>query len=442
MNNLALKQVANGLKTATKGLCLSAWLTLFINPLTMAATYSVSDTESLKLQLETVKAGDTVLLLDGEYLGHFEIHQPITLTGEGSAIIDAQGRGRAITVFSPGVSLKNLTIQNWGGDLYELDAGVFIHEQAERVHIESSRLQGDGFGIYAENTKHIIVNNNIIAGNRALYKLDRGDGVYLKGVDVSVIHDNQISDVRDGVYLETSTNSQVFDNRFHSAQYGIHYMYTKHDEAYGNEVDSVDGGYAIMSSEFVNLHHNQVSNAIDFGVLLNISKHSIVNNNQVSLAHNPQGAAELGNEGKGIFIYGARDNEVTHNLFSTSDIGIYMAMGGEGNKVYGNQFVNNQIQVKYVGDALLEWSHQGKGNFWSGYMGWDSNHDGIADKPYRPNDSLDKLFWLYPEARFLMNSPVVALLRWVQSQFDIGEPTGIVDSFPLLHNVSADRVQN
>ena len=110
-----------------------------------------------------------------------------------------------------------------------------------------------------------------------------------------------------------------------------------------------------------------------------------------------------------------------------------MAMGGEGNKVYGNQFVNNQIQVKYVGDSLLEWSHNGRGNYWSGYMGWDANHDGIADAPYRPNDSLDKLFWLYPEAEFLMNSPIVAVLRWVQSQFAVGPSTGIVDSFPLLH---------
>ncbi|MGP1782606.1 NosD domain-containing protein, partial [Shewanella frigidimarina] len=199
-----------------------------------------------------------------------------------------------------------------------------------------------------------------------------------------------------------------------------------------NEVNNVDGGYAIMSSKFVNLHQNQVSNAIDFGVLLNISNYCIVTNNRASLAHNPQGTPELGNEGKGIFIYGARDNEVTHNLFANNDIGIYMAMGGEGNKVYGNQFVNNNIQVKYVGDSLLEWSHEGQGNYWSGHMGWDTNHDGIADKPYRPNDNLDKLFWLYPEARFLMNSPVVAVLRWVQGQFEFGPATGIVDSFPLL----------
>lgn len=415
-----------------KQLCASAGIGLLLCPASFAANYSVHDSDSLTQQLKTVSAGDTVSLQAGTYLGHFEIHQPIQLIGEPGAVIDAEGTGSAISVFSSDVNLTNLKIQNWGGDLYELNAGILIKEQAQRISIESSKLQGNGFGIYAENTSHITVANNVITGNGKLYKLDRGDGVYLKGVDVSVIHDNQISDVRDGVYLETSTNSLAFDNRFHSAQYGIHYMYTKHDEAYGNQVNNVDGGYAIMSSEFVNLHQNQASNTLDFGVLLNISNHCIVSNNRMSLGHNPQGTAELGNEGKGIFIYGARDNEITYNLFSTSDIGIYMAMGGEKNKVYGNQFVNNKTQVKYVGDALLEWSHDGRGNYWSGYMGWDTNHDGIADKAYRPNDNLDKLFWLYPEARFLMNSPVVALLRWVQGQFEFGPATGIVDSFPLL----------
>ncbi|WP_223296558.1 nitrous oxide reductase family maturation protein NosD [Shewanella pealeana] len=439
MKNATSAQVLPLLCKAAKQVCLSACLSLLLSPVSLAATYSVASAASLKQQLLDAIAGDTIVLSAGEYSGHFEIHQAITLTGEKGAIIDAEGRGSAITIFSSDVTISNLQIQHWGGDLYELDSGILLQDKANRVRIESSQFKGDGFGIYSENASHITVANNIISGNPALYKLDRGDGVYLKGVDAPVVHGNQISHVRDGVYLETSTNSLVFDNRFHSAQYGIHYMYTKHDEAYGNRVDSVDGGYAIMSSESVNLHQNQASNTIDFGVLLNISNHCIVSNNRLSQAHNPQGTAELGNEGKGIFIYGARDNEVSHNLFSTSDIGIYMAMGGEKNKVYGNQFVNNKTQVKYVGDSLLEWSHQGRGNYWSGHMGWDSNHDGIADKAYRPNDHLDKLFWLYPEARFLMNSPVVALLRWVQGQFEFGPATGIVDSFPLLGMSNVDR---
>ncbi|MGS0691348.1 nitrous oxide reductase family maturation protein NosD [Shewanella sp. 30m-9] len=432
MKAVTQKRMLKRLHRCAKCLLINVWFAALASPGSVAATYSVANAEMLTQRLKSVAAGDTVLLKAGTYLGQFEIHQPIHLTGELGAIIDAEHRGTALGIFSSNVHISNVQIQNWGADLYERDSGVFVQDNANHVRIESSRLNGDGFGIYSENSNHITVANNMISGNPELYKLDRGDGVYLKGVDSPVVHDNKISYVRDGVYLETSTNSLVFDNRFHSQQYGIHYMYTQHDEAYGNEVNNVDGGYAIMSSKFVNLHQNQVSNAIDFGVLLNISNYCIVTNNRASLAHNPQGTPELGNEGKGIFIYGARDNEVTHNLFANNDIGIYMAMGGEGNKVYGNQFVNNNIQVKYVGDSLLEWSHEGQGNYWGGHMGWDTNHDGIADKPYRPNDNLDKLFWLYPEARFLMNSPVVAVLRWVQGQFEFGPATGIVDSFPLL----------
>ena len=123
------------------------------------------------------------------------------------------------------------------------------------------------------------------------------------------------------------------------------------------------------------------------------------------------------------------------NRFAHSDIGFYMAMGGEGNKVYENQFLDNFSQVKYVGDKLLEWSRDGRGNYWSGYLGWDHNLDGIGNTPYRPNDSIDKLFWLYPEASFLMDSPIVMVLRWVDRQFEIGADSGIIDSYPLLNSM-------
>ena len=70
-------------------------------------------------------------------------------------------------------------------------------------------------------------------------------------------------------------------------------------------------------------------------------------------------------------------------------------------------------------------------SFWSTHMTWDVDHDGIADTPYQPNDSLDRIFWIYPEARFLMESPVVALLRWLADQFEIDRGKGVTDSHPL-----------
>ncbi|WP_246033066.1 nitrous oxide reductase family maturation protein NosD [Shewanella canadensis] len=413
-------------------LCLFMLSALLFSSVSFAATYSVSDSEGLKAQLAQSRLGDSILLRAGIYSGQFEIHHGITLTGEKGAVIDAQGLGSAITIFVSDVTISNLEIQNWGGDLYERNSGILIQDLVHRTKIESNRLTGRGFGVCAENSANITVSDNIISGDPERHKLDRGDGIYLKRVESPVIEGNKIFHVRDGVYIEAGKHSLIFDNQFSEQQYGIHYMYSKRDEAYGNEAVDVDGGYALMSSEEINLYHNRVSRAKEFGVLLNMTHNSVVSSNRVSDAHNPQGKVELGNEGKGIFVYGALDNEIKNNLFATSDIGIYMAMGGEGNLVYGNQFVNNRTQVKYVGEQLLEWSRDSRGNYWSGYMGWDSNRDGIADNPYRPNDGLDKLFWLYPEARFLMNSPVVALLRWVQSQFEFGEPNGIVDSFPLI----------
>src|SRR5690606_24393270 len=105
-------------------------------------------------------------------------------------------------------------------------------------------------------------------------------------------------------------------------------------------------------------------------------------------------------------------------------------------KVSGNAFVNNQQQVKYVATRLQEWSVEGEGNFWSDYLGWDRNGNGIGDVAYEPNDNIDRLLWTYPEVRLLMHSPAIQLLRWVQEAFPVVKSPGVKDSYPLMHQPS------
>lgn len=100
--------------------------------------------------------------------------------------------------------------------------------------------------------------------------------------------------------------------------------------------------------------------------------------------------------------------------------------------MYGNAFVGNRVQVKYVANRPQDWSREGRGNFWSDYLGWDLDANGIGDKHYEPNDAVDKLLWKYPMARVLMNSPAVETLRWVQEQFPVLRPQGVHDSAPLM----------
>lgn len=107
-------------------------------------------------------------------------------------------------------------------------------------------------------------------------------------------------------------------------------------------------------------------------------------------------------------------------------------MGGEGTVLHNNRFVGNRLQVRYIGSSSVEWSREGVGNYWSNYQGWDLNQDGVGDIPYQPNDSLDRLFWLYPQSRFLMDSPLVVFLRFITAQFQLDKGKGIVDSNPIM----------
>ncbi|MCE9777660.1 nitrous oxide reductase family maturation protein NosD [Shewanella algae] len=389
----------------------------------------------LQARIDALSEGEVLTLSAAEYVGPLVIDKAIAIVGEPGTIIDAGGKGSAVTIKAAGVRLQGLEIRNWGGDLYEHDSGVRLLPGADDVRLLQLELSGPGFGIHGEQLKRPEVEYCHISGDDRRYLLDRGDGIFLKYVEAPELHYNQIASVRDGIYLENVDASRVSHNQFSRQQYGIHYMYTRNDSAWNNSAKWLQGGYALMSSKGITLEHNQVSAAIDFGILLNVTQQSEVHHNRVTAIHNPKGDPAIASEGKGLFIYGAADNRISHNHFSDSDTGISVALGGEGNSLWRNNIENNLTQVRYVGSKSQEWSLQGQGNYWSSYQGWDLDGDGIGDTPYLPNDALDRLFWLYPEARWLLDSPVVLLLRWLQRQLALAEDIGIRDSFPLLQPI-------
>ena len=398
-----------------------------------AAQYRVSTTEELDDALLEVDDGDEIILKAGVYTLQAEVDaRGVTLRGEPGAVIDAGGKGSALLIRRPRVRVDNLTIRGYGPNLYERDAGVKLTDGADDVVLSNLTLEGKGFGIRADRLERLRIENCSITGSESMHVLDRGDGAFLNYVKDAVLIGNRARHVRDGFYFENCDRTVSERNSFTGAQYGIHYMYTRGDSATDNRAEGVRGGYALMSSKNITLRSNLSAGNIEFGILLNVCDGCTVEDNRVNGVHNPKGNPALDTEGKGIFIYGPGKNRVTRNLIEGADIGIGVALGGEGNLLWENAFVDNTIQVRYVGEKPLEWSHNGKGNFWSTYLGWDLNHDGIGDRPYQPNDSLDRIFWIYPEARFLMDSPVVALLRWLANQFEIDRGKGVTDSHPLM----------
>ena len=135
---------------------------------------------------------------------------------------------------------------------------------------------------------------------------------------------------------------------------------------------------------------------------------------------------------KCTFIYDANKNLIYNNRFEGCRIGIHFTAGSARNVLTGNALIGNEEQVKYVGTRDIEWSFEGRGNYWSDNAAFDLNGDGFADSPYRPNDLMDHILWSQPAAALLTGAPAVQLIRWSQSNFPATLPGGVVDSHPLM----------
>lgn len=418
---------------------------LYLSLPIQAEELSVTPANNLQLVLDQSHSGDVLVLSAGVYKGNFIVNQSVSIIGQKDAIIDAQGVGSALQLFQSNITVKNLTIINFGSDLTKQNAGIYSDQKVSGITLENNHISGDGFGIWLQKAEHATVKYNTVIGNTSLRSADRGNGIQLSSVNKSTISNNETSYVRDGIYVQASRNNMIKNNVMHDLRYGIHYMYSYDNSIIENTAYNTRAGYAMMSSRRLKIQNNTSTDSEDYGFLLNFITQSDISGNRIKNVWTKPEHKVLGRDGKGLFVYNSGYNTISNNTVDTAEIGIHLTAGSENVKVYGNSFINNPIQVKYVSNKKQEWSLNGKGNYWSNYLGWDMNSDQIGDITFEPNDGIDKLLWQYPEMKMLMDSPAVIILRWVQRQFPILKPPGVKDSFPLMqspHTSNDNAIKN
>ncbi|MEH6453291.1 MAG: nitrous oxide reductase family maturation protein NosD [Psychromonas sp.] len=406
--------------------------------LVSAAVIKVKNSDDLQQKIDTALAGDTLLVAAGEYQGNFVIRESITLLGEQNVTINAAGNGHAVELLNSNITIENFNIINWGDDLTEQNSGIYSEQKSHNLIIKNNNLSGDGFGIWVQKSDQVLIENNIIVGNDSLRSADRGNGIQLSVVTNAQVVGNSVSKTRDGLYVISSTQSELRDNTVFDLRYGVHYMYSHDNEVVNNLAYNTRAGYALMSSKQLTVTGNESRDSEDYGFLLNFITSSTISHNRIKNVWTKPENKVLGREGKGLFVYNSAYNTISYNVIDTAEIGIHLTAGSENGKVFGNSFINNPVQVKYVSNKQQEWSDNGQGNYWSNYLGWDLDSSGTGDSPFEPNDGIDKLIWKYPEAKVLLDSPAILLLRWIQNQFPILKPAGVKDSFPLMSPVAVE----
>jgi nitrous oxidase accessory protein len=131
---------------------------------------------------------------------------------------------------------------------------------------------------------------------------------------------------------------------------------------------------------------------------------------------------------KGFFVYNSLYNTFRGNLVARNNLGMHYWGGAEENEIKDNAFVENEIQVKFVAARDQIWN----GNYWSDYLGWDSNGDGRGDTAYRSNTLVDALLWEYPLAKLLLASPAFQVLALAEREFPVITVPKGVDHFPHM----------
>lgn len=364
--------------------------------------------------------GDEIILSPGHYDGPVTISKTLTLTGEDGAVIDAGGTGSVVLVDAPDVVVRGLHLTGSGRVHEPIDAGVKLTQNARGARVLNNVMTDNLVGVDIHGARDAQVKHNRIEGLRLARMNDRGNGIYVWNAPGAEVIGNEVRYGRDGIFSNVSKRNVFSDNLFRDLRFAVHYMYTNDSVIENNVSIGNHLGFALMYSDRIVAKGNISINDRDHGVMLNYTKQSDIFANVV-----------MGGTEKCTFVYNSHANLIADNSFVGCDIGVHFTAGSERNTITGNAFVGNRTQVKYVGTTDVEWSFEGRGNYWSDHPAFDLDGDARADSAYRPNDLMDHILWSQPAAKLLLGTPAVQLVRWSQSQFPAARTGGVVDSHPL-----------
>ena len=389
----------------------------------LASSFVAADARvDLQALVDVCAAGDTLRLDSGRYTGAV-VSRPLTLLGRGHAtVIDGGGDGSTLTLMAADIRIESLRVTGSGSDVTDKESGIWIDRSAPDARIVGVSVDSSGFGIWADKAPRPLIADCDIEGRTdALIVSDLGNGIHLFNVTGAVVQGNRITAGRDGIYISNSSGCLIEDNRVRRSRFAIHYMYAHGNRVIGNHTDSSSVGIALMYSKRIEVRGNRVRDARSHGMLLRNLYESRIADNDVRASKD------------GFFFSGCHRDTLADNWIEDNDIGIQVSDSPE-NLLVGNAFVDNDKQLVYEGYSHVIWEGgEGGGNYWSDYVGWDRDGDGIGDRGHHLSDIASFLVGRFPAVRLVLHSPAMLLLRGLEAQFPVMRPPGVMEARPLMH---------
>jgi nitrous oxidase accessory protein len=392
--------------------------------------------DRLEVALDAVEPGGRIEVRGGVYRTSMVIDKPVELIGIDDPVIDGGGEGTVIFISADDVTIEGFVVRSSGSDLHRENAGISI--EGKSATISNSRVEDVLFGIYLKFADDARIIDNVVV-SKPLDIARRGDGIRTWYSHRVVIEGNIVRDGRD-VILWYSEGGVVRDNAFDRGRYGLHLMFSDNTLVQGNSFRGNSVGFYAMYSRDVHIVSNLMADnygASGIGLGLKdvddalIESNRIVNN-RVGV-HNDNSPREIASE---VHFF--------HNAIAFNGIGIGFFPAVRRNTLSENTFEDNIQHVAIIGGGELRditWTVERRGNYWSDYVGYDADRDGIGDVPYRSERLFESITDEHPKLRLFLFSPAALGIDFAAKAFPAVRPQPkLVDTGPLVQPTYSDEL--
>lgn len=385
--------------------------------------------EDLQEMIDSLEDGAVLQLENKVYEGNITINKPIEIIGKKDTIIQGDRTGNVISVRSPNVSIRNLTVTGSSISRNSPEEYAAIKVYTDNNVIDGITVKGSYHGIYLSQAHHNTVQNCDITGLGKGEIANQGNGLHVYYSNENVLKNNVVRNTRDGMYLDYAYDNQIVGNEISDTRYGLHYMYSHRNSFEENLFTFNTGGAAIMESNGTSMKNNRFIfnyGHKSFGLLLLSAQDTTVEDNIFFLNQ------------RGLYIDQATNGMISGNQIIKNQIGIEIWASSNDQVFTENEIDQNTIPVASLGgQGRNSWSAGEKGNLWgSSFPILDLDQNGVGDEPVTYQSSLYDLIENQDLTYLFLKSPAIPVYEKM-NQFFNKEKTMFEDPYPLVKKEGA-----
>jgi parallel beta-helix repeat protein len=333
---------------------LLALLTLLFT-MAQAATITITvgpegcDHKSVQAAIDAASPGDLIEVREGTYYENVDLNKPLILQGtdadERGVVLDAGGKGSAITISANGATVAGLVVTN------SSCSGILVHSD-DNIIFSVSAIDNEYCGIRLEGSRNNTVEDSNFSRNGAI-------GITLKDSEYNRILSNTANENADnGIELEESSENLIANNSISgSGNDGIELKGSKNNCILSNHATgNMDGLCLELSSDGNQISDNNFSYNNLTGIMLRESRDNMVEKN----------VAEENNEG--ICLEGSSNTTVrSNNASENAQHGIHLNCYSLENTLYANQLIGNAEYEAYDESGKNQWDDGAMGNLYGDF---------------------------------------------------------------------------